>query len=421
MTGRYRRPQLSRARRRALFQRRLMWSGIAAAVVICLIVAVVLITGHRQTDQPVSAPAPTAAPTAASMEIDVDLEPVEYVDDDVEAVDLEDDDSGISDSESADATARPATTPAPASDSERALTRPTPTAEGFIPVFTNAETEEKIVAITVDDCYQPENLQKIVQAAKDVDGKLTIFPIGGNVVKKEQAAILKDAWESGFELENHTLTHNALYAISDEKLAEEVFKEQMAISYILDLEYQCHFLRPMGGDARNDQRLQMYAQQMGYYGIAHWSCSGSDSSNSKISKALKPGAIYLFHTTDADTEKLLKFIPWVVEQGYQLVTLNEMFGYPENETKELTMAAKDYPVPPLEPYTRVYTPLKKTTYSWYAYELQEKLIELGYLEGKADGIYGDSCVKAVTAYQKANGLEETGIADPELLETLLGA
>ena len=418
MTGRYRRPRMSRARRRAAFKRQMMWIGIAAAALICLIAAVVIITGHRQTDAPVSAPTPTQAPEVLA-DIDVDdaddLEALSAEDDpdDLEALDFGDEDS--------EATPTPTPAPAPVSNGDRAATRPTPTAEGFIPVFTHAETEEKIVAITVDDCYQAENLKKIVQAAKDVGGKLTIFPIGGNVVKAEQSAILKDAWESGFELENHTLTHNALYAISDEKLAQEVFMQQMAISHILDLEYQCHFLRPMGGDARNDQRIHMYAQQMGYYGIAHWSCSGSDSTNSKISKALKPGAIYLFHTTDADTEKLEKFIPWVVEQGYQLVTLNEMFGYPENETKPLTMAAKEYPIPPLEPYTRVYTTLKKTTYSWYAYQLQEKLIELGYMEGKPDGIYGEGCVTAVKAYQKANRLEETGEADPELLEMLLGA
>ena len=109
-----------------------------------------------------------------------------------------------------------------------------------------------------------------------------------------------------------------------------------------------------------------------------------------------------------------------MQKGYQLVTLNEMFGYPENETSELTTPAKGRPVPTLAPYERVYTTLKATTYSYYAYELQEKLIELGYLTGEPDGVYGESCAAAVSAYQKDNNLEVTGQADPDLLKALLG-
>ena len=84
------------------------------------------------------------------------------------------------------------------------------------------------------------------------------------------------------------------------------------------------------------------------------------------------------------------------------------------------MPAQDYPIPPLEPYTRVYTPLKKTTYSWYAYQFQQKLIELGYLEGEPDGIYGAGCVAAVEKYQRDHGMTVDGIASPELQMELLG-
>ena len=103
----------------------------------------------------------------------------------------------------------------------RAATRPTPTAPGYGLVFSEADTEEKIIAITVDDCFQADNLQQIVDTAISVGGKLTIFPIGKNVLKKKQSEILKYAWENGFELENHTFTHNGLYKCSDEELADE--------------------------------------------------------------------------------------------------------------------------------------------------------------------------------------------------------
>ncbi len=46
--------------------------------------------------------------------------------------------------------------------------------------------------------------------------------------------------------------------------------------------------------------------------------------------------------------------------------------------------------------------------------LQEALIELGFLKGSADGIYGSGTASAVTAFQKKNSLPTTGYADANL-------
>ena len=403
----------SRARRQAE-QRRLrliVFGGTATVVLVALLVVALLPRGgapDRAVSQPVEGvPQAEGEPLVAQATAEGD---------------------GIAAAEPAAATPtpEPAPTPTPQGDtvsfaSLRSATRPTPTAPGYGLVFSEADTEEKIIAITVDDCFQAENLQRMVDKAIEVGGRFTIFPIGQNVLKQAQSEVLKYAWEQGFELENHTFTHNGLYRCSDEEMAREVYMQQMALSHILGVEYQCHFLRPKGGDARRDQRMQVYAEQLGYYGIAHWSCAGSTSTEREIAKALKPGAIYLFHTTTTnDLDKLLNFMPYAVEKGYRLVTLNEMFGYPENETKPLTGPAKDYPVPPLQPYSRVYDVYKPTRYSWGVYLLQQKLIELGYMKGEPDGVYGQDCAKCVKAYQKDHGLEQTGVADVALQEQIFG-
>ena len=313
---------------------------------------------------------------------------------------------------------QPTPTPADPVMAQRAAAAPTPTAPGFLPVYRRGGTDERIIAITVDDCYQPENLRLIVDKAIECGAKLTIFPIGKNAIRENTAEALKYAWENGMELENHTYTHNGLYRCSDQELAEEIYKQQLVLSYILGVEYQPHFLRPMGGDAKNDQRLQKYAEQLGYYGIAHWSDSGRVS-NASLVEALQPGAIFLFHTTDTDLDKLLKFIPYATEQGWQLVTLNEMFGLPENETDELIQPVLSRPVPTIAPYERVLVSYRKTSYAWGVYLLQQKLIELGYLSGEPDGVYGDDSESAVRAYQRDHGLEVTGVADVETQKMIL--
>ncbi len=50
--------------------------------------------------------------------------------------------------------------------------------------------------------------------------------------------------------------------------------------------------------------------------------------------------------------------------------------------------------------------------------LQQKLIDLGYLSGSADGIFGESTRKAVMAFQSAKGLTASGIADSATLSAL---
>ena len=53
-------------------------------------------------------------------------------------------------------------------------------------------------------------------------------------------------------------------------------------------------------------------------------------------------------------------------------------------------------------------------------QLQEALIQLGYLSGKADGNYGTKTVEAVRAFQKANGLTADGAAGEQTQRVLYG-
>ena len=56
----------------------------------------------------------------------------------------------------------------------------------------------------------------------------------------------------------------------------------------------------------------------------------------------------------------------------------------------------------------------------YIVYLQNRLIELGYLADSADGYYGENTQQAVKEFQKSNGLEVTGIADPYTQQRLFG-
>lgn len=47
-------------------------------------------------------------------------------------------------------------------------------------------------------------------------------------------------------------------------------------------------------------------------------------------------------------------------------------------------------------------------------QLQKRLKELGYFSGACDGVFGDATLSAVRRFQMANGLTQTGVADPSM-------
>ena len=298
----------------------------------------------------------------------------------------------------------------------------------YLPVIHHADTTEKRIAITVDDCFQMDNLKTIAKLAIDRGGRLTLFPIGQNVVRDGMSDILKACvFNYGFEIENHTWSHSRIFRMSEEDMAAEIWKQRAAVNQALGVNYQEHFFRLMGGDGEYDQRTHNYLRQLGYLGIADWSLSGSDADLERIKSSLAPGKIYLFHTTDADTAKLKEFIPYAVSQGYELVTLNELLGLEANAVSDLSTAETTMPEP--QPYATVYAEQKKGDYSWSVVLIQRALYEKGYLSASAktatkgdvaDGVYGDSTADAISAFQRANGLPETGVADAATQRLLLG-
>ena len=296
----------------------------------------------------------------------------------------------------------------------------------YLPVIKQGSTAEKKICITVDDCFQVNNLKELIAITYDQGGKLTLFPIGENILKSGMADILKVAvFKLGFEVENHTWSHARIFRLPEEEMAAEIWRQRNALNNALGCNYQEHFFRFMGGDGELDQRSHNYLKQLGFLAIAHWNVSGSDASMETIKEYLKPGSIYLFHTTDADMVKLREFIPYAVQQGYQLVTLNEMFDSPDNATYDLTTAEIAMPIP--QPYTVEYEELKTGMYSWSVVLLQERLWQLGYLDSSAksalngspaDGDYGESTAEAVRLFQADHNLPATGIADIHTQELL---
>lgn len=279
-----------------------------------------------------------------------------------------------------------------------------------LPVYHCPEVTGNKISITVDDCNEARNVQKIIDLAIRNGAKLTIFPIGNQLSSDVLKEALRNAYNAGFQIENHTMSHIYQDKLTDEEFFNEVLNQEKAVRSILGVDYKMNFLRLPGGNGEEDPRVHHYLKSLGYKSIADWYYSGTDADIYYIYKRLKPGAIYLFHTTDEDYQKLKQFIPYAISQGYELVTLNNLVGYPENDVYQMgTLETPAFTPFVYDEYIIMEKGMRATCIKY----LQSKLTELGYLpaDSVADGIFGSQTEQAVIAFQNRHNLEPTGKAD----------
>ena len=115
--------------------------------------------------------------------------------------------------------------------------------------------------------------------------------------------------------------------------------------------------------------------------------------------------------------------------GWLKVSFDGKTGYVSPEYVSLTPGTKDpvivapapTAVPSVTAVPEANSVLKKGDRGEAVRALQEKLITLGFLSGRADGVYGSGTVSAVKSFQRSMGLTADGDAGPSTLAALTEA
>ena len=131
-----------------------------------------------------------------------------------------------------------------------------------------------MIAITVDDCSDPEVLSQIVEIARKYNAMLTLFPTGEALMKEDMADGFRTCvLRYGYELENHTYSHKGEYKLSNGELALQLWKQSIAASYVVGKDYEQHFYRPYFDNSKYDQRTHFFIRKLGYAGVASYTHS----------------------------------------------------------------------------------------------------------------------------------------------------
>ena len=291
----------------------------------------------------------------------------------------------------------------------------------FLPVFDKAlRTPDDIpmIAITLDGCDDPDVMTQILNIAEFYGVKLTLFPTG-DALMTLSSGFRTCVNALNYELENCTYeTSKRDYALSSGELALQIWRQNIATSYAMTRDYQQHFYRPRTKQSVYDQRTHFFIRKLGFSGIASYTHSYKGNDINTLVDSLENGNIYQFDMSEESMALFETFISEASRKGYQMVTMNELFGLENNEVSgELTI--NEQTLPEMNDYTPTYYDLKINYRTNAVYALQTRLRNLGYLstepgkEFKADGIYGADTSIAVSEFQARVGLVATGNADIE--------
>lgn len=186
-----------------------------------------------------------------------------------------------------------------------------------------ADPDLPMIALTFDDGPGGENTTRILDVLEEYGAHATFFLVGSRIPLGE-AQVLR-AHSLGCELANHTYSHADLTRLSEEEKIAQVEDTNDLIEALTGT--RARFVRPPYGNVDDAVREAVE------YTLISWSVDPADwrlRDGEKIFEALREtvydGAIVLMHdmyASSADAAEIL--VPWLIEEGYQLVTVSELF------------------------------------------------------------------------------------------------
>ncbi|SDB21764.1 Peptidoglycan/xylan/chitin deacetylase, PgdA/CDA1 family [Ruminococcaceae bacterium FB2012] len=184
----------------------------------------------------------------------------------------------------------------------------------------------KVIALTFDDGPNTTCTPLVLDLLEKYNARASFFVIGDNITE-ESAQVMKRAYGMGCEINSHSRTHSDMKKMTAEEIkAEMSYTSELVEKYIGE---PPRFFRPpyiavnqtmfdsidlpfINGKGCNDWEEKVTAQQR----------------IDKVLEVAEDGDIILLHDQPSNyqtVEALETIIPELQKQGYELVTLTELF------------------------------------------------------------------------------------------------
>lgn len=186
------------------------------------------------------------------------------------------------------------------------------------------DPNKPMVALTFDDGPQPDVTNRILDKLSKYNSRATFFVVGERV--NGYADCLKRAVALKCEIGNHTYHHQNLTKENSDGIINEINSTNTAVENITGV---APVVARAPGGALNDTARANAGMPFIFWSIdtLDWKYRNAESVIKRAKSEVKDGSIILMHDLYASTGDAVDvLVPWLCENGYQLVTVSEMMA-----------------------------------------------------------------------------------------------
>ena len=205
------------------------------------------------------------------------------------------------------------------------------TTEAYDPtkVFSNGryvDITKPMVALTWDDGPNGSTGEAIMDVLEKYDGRGTFFLVGNRI--DEFASEVQRMAANGHEIANHSWDHDTkLSKNSSDYIVQEFAKTNAKVQEVAGV---TPVLARLPGGIISDTVRSSITMPLIFWSVdtLDWKHKDADKVISSIKSEVTDGSIVLMHELYKSTQTACEqIIPWLVEQGYQLVTVSELIQF----------------------------------------------------------------------------------------------
>lgn len=186
------------------------------------------------------------------------------------------------------------------------------------------DKSKKMIALTFDDGPN-YNTSKVIDVLNKYDIRATFFVLGSRAINNKD--ILKKMADSGMEIGNHTYNHLLLTKYDENKIRSEI-EDTSEVIYSATKK-KPKLLRPSYGSVNN--KIKKVANMpiiIWDIDTLDWKYHNSKRITSRVVNKVRDGDIILMHDIySASLNALSNIIPILQDNGYEFVTIDELFYY----------------------------------------------------------------------------------------------
>ena len=188
------------------------------------------------------------------------------------------------------------------------------------------DPSKPMIALTFDDGPNTTTTSQVLDKLELYGVPASFFLIGNNI-NAESAKVVKRAYEMGCEIDNHSKTHGYMNQMTPEEIAAEV---QFVSDKVEEITGEpTKFFRPPYIATNADMYANIDMPFICGAGCNDWNNMVTvDERIEKTISQVQDGTIILLHDAQGNiqtVEALDTIIPTLLEEGYQFVTVSELF------------------------------------------------------------------------------------------------